>query len=68
MAPTIARRLEEDRLGRRARQIERAMSALKDHAIHRHPLTGTTPPELQRAIADFGTELEAIRRHLAGRD
>ena len=39
-------------------KIERTMSALKDRAVYRHPVTGTTPPALQCAIADFGIELE----------
>ena len=64
MPATIARQLEQDRLHHRAQQIERVMAALKDRAVHRHAVTGKTPPALQHAIADFGSELKAIRRRL----
>ncbi len=43
------------------------MSALRDHAVYRHTVTGTTPPALQQVMADFGIELESIRRRLAAR-
>jgi hypothetical protein len=64
MPATIARQLEQDRLHHRARQIERAMAALKDRAVYRHAVTGKTPAALQHAIADFSSELKAIRRRL----
>ena len=65
MPATVARRLEEERLRHRARHIDRVMSALRDRAVYRHAVTGTTPPGLQQAIADFGHELDAIRRQLS---
>jgi hypothetical protein len=68
MPGTIARELEQERLRHRARQIERVMSALSDRAVYRHDVTGTTPPGLRRAIADFGIELDVIRRRLSRTD
>ena len=68
MPGTIARELEQDRLRHRARQIERVMSALRDRAVYRHAVKGQTPPALQRAIADFGVELDSIRRRLSHTD
>ena len=65
MPGTITRELEQQRLHHRARQIERVMSALRDRAVYRHTVTGTTPPALQRAISDFGVELDSIRRRLS---
>jgi hypothetical protein len=67
MSGTIATELEHERLRHRARQIERVLSALRDRAVYRHAVTGTTPSGLRRAIADFGVELESIRRRLAER-
>mgnify|MGYP001295898029 CR=1 FL=1 len=64
MSTTIAIQLEEERLRHRARRIERVLTELKDRAVYRHAVTGTTPPGLQRAIADFGRELDAVRRRL----
>ncbi|HET9740384.1 MAG TPA: hypothetical protein VFP78_19900 [Solirubrobacteraceae bacterium] len=68
MPGTIARELEQERLHDRARQIERVMSALRDRAVYRHTVTGTTPPALRRAISDFGVELDSIRRRLSHTD
>jgi hypothetical protein len=65
MPGTIARQVERERLDHRARQIERVMSALRDRAVYRHTVTGTTPPALRRAISDFGVELDSIRRRLS---
>lgn len=65
MRATIAREFEQERLHHRARQIERVMSALRDRAVYRHTVTGTTPPALKRAISDFGGELDSIRRRLS---
>lgn len=67
MSATIASELERERLRHRALQIERVMSALRDRAVYRHAVTGTTPPPLTRAISDFGIELESIRRRLAAK-
>jgi hypothetical protein len=67
MPATIATQLEQDRLRHRAQQIERVMAALRDRAVYRHAVTARTPPGLQRAIADFGIELKAIRRRGANR-
>lgn len=68
MPVTIARELEQERLRHRARQIERVVSALRDRAVYRHAVTGATPPALRRAIADFGVELDSIRRRLSHTD
>ena len=68
MPGTIARELEQERLLHRARQSERVMSALRDRAVYRHTVTGTTPPALRRAISDFGVELDSIRRRLSHTD
>lgn len=68
MPGTIARKLEQERLRHREQQIERVMSALRDRAVYRHDVTGTTPPALRRAISDFGVELDSIRRRLSHTD
>ena len=68
MPGTIARELEQQRLHHRARQIERVMSALRGRAVYRHTVTGSTPPALRRAIADFGVELDSIRHRLSRTD
>ncbi len=61
---TISIRLERDRLEHRMRRIERVTSALRDRAVYRHAVMGTTPPPLRRAIADFELELIGMRRRL----
>jgi len=40
---------DRDRLEHRARRIELAIAALRDRAVYRHAVTGTTPPPLDRA-------------------
>jgi hypothetical protein len=62
---TITSRLERDRLEYRAHRIERVVSALEDRAIYRHATSGVTPGPLDRAIADFHTELARIRGRLS---
>ena len=62
MPGTIARELEQERLH------DRALSALRDRAVYRHTVTGTTPPAFRRAISDFGVELDSIRRRLSHTD
>jgi hypothetical protein len=63
-SPTLGARLERDRLLHRAQRIERAMDALRDRAVYRHEITGTTPPPLRSAMADFNRELVRLRRRL----
>lgn len=51
------------RLEQRARQLERVLQRLR----HRARATDAGPAErtgLQRAVADFGQELEQVRRRL----
>ena len=64
VSTTLAADAQQDRLRHRARQIERVTAALRDRAVYRHAVSGTTPPALQRAIADFELELRSIRRQL----
>jgi hypothetical protein len=63
-ANTVAPWLERDRLERRVRRIELAIAALRDRAVYRHAVTGTTPPPLDGAIKDFETELFGVRQQL----
>jgi hypothetical protein len=64
MPTTIADSLEVERLRHRAHQLERVLAALRDRAVYRHAVTGSTPAPLERAIADFAIELGKIRRRL----
>ncbi len=64
-ADLIDPRIERDRLLRRTRQIQMVTSALRDRAVYRHTVLGTTPPPLRRAIADFERELATMRHRLA---
>jgi hypothetical protein len=61
---TVAPSLERDRLERRVRRIELTIAALRERAVYRHPVIGTTPPPLRRAIGDFEAELAGIRTQL----
>ncbi len=61
----IAAQLEKNRLELRARRIELVIYALRDRAVYRHGTSGAAPAALQRAIADFGSQLGATRRRLA---
>lgn len=63
-AATIALQLERDRLEHRVRRIELVTSALRDRAVYRHAVMGTTPLPLRAAIEDFEIELAAMRRRL----
>lgn len=40
------------------------MNALRDRAVYRHEITGTTPPPLGSAMADFNRELVRVKRRL----
>jgi len=63
-ANTVASWLDRDRLEHRVRRIELAIAALRERAVYRHAVTGTTPPALDGAIDDFETELAAARQQL----
>ena len=56
--------LEHERLECRVRRIELAIAALRDRAVYRHPVIGTTPPPVHRAIKDFETKLAGAREQL----
>ena len=56
--------VERDRLERRVRRMELAIAALRDRAVYRHPVIGTTPPPVHRAIKDFETKLADTRERL----
>jgi len=62
---TVARSIDRDRLEHRVRRIELAIAALRDRAVYRHAVTGTTPPPLHCAIEDFETELGGVRQQLS---
>jgi hypothetical protein len=61
---TVARRLERDRLEHRLRRIEVVTSALRERAVYRHTVEGTTPAPLREAITSFELELDDIRSQL----
>jgi hypothetical protein len=61
---TVGPWLDRDRLERRVRRFELAIAALRDRAVYRHAVTGTTPPLLDRAIKDFETDLAGVRQQL----
>jgi hypothetical protein len=62
--PSLGSRLERDRLLHRAQRIERVIDALRDRAVYRHEITGSTPPPLRSAMADFNHELVRLKRRL----
>jgi hypothetical protein len=62
---TLGALLERDRLLHRAQRIERVIAALRDRAVYRHEVTGTTPLPLHAAMADFHRELAVLKRRLA---
>jgi hypothetical protein len=64
-SPTLGSRLERDRLLHRAQRIERVIAALRERSVYRHELTGTTPPPLGSAMADFNGELVRLKRRLS---
>jgi hypothetical protein len=64
MHATVGSHLEADRLRRRTRQIERVIAALRDRAAYRRRVTGAAPAAMDRAIADFDTELAAARNRM----
>ena len=64
MHVTVSSRPEADRLRHRTRQIERVVTALRDRAAYRRRVTGTTPPRMDRAIADFDIELKTAEDRL----
>lgn len=61
---TIALRLERDRLEHRLGRIEIVTSALRERAVYRHTVLGTTPAPLRDAIETFELECEEIHRRL----
>ncbi len=61
----MAHRLERDRLEQRIRRIERVTAALRDRAVYRHAVMGTTPLPLRHAIGEFEVELAGMRRRLS---
>ena len=63
--PTLASRLERDRLLLRARRIERVLAALEDRSVHPGMTVAETPPPLRHAIADFRIELRQLKRRLS---
>jgi hypothetical protein len=62
---TIGIELERQRLRHREQRMERVLSALHDRAVYRHAVSGETPRPLRQAIAEFGRELNHVRRRLA---
>lgn len=64
-ADTIALELEHDRLRRRMRRMELVTAALRDRAVYRQGVTGTTPAPLRHAIEGFESELASMRLRLA---
>ena len=61
---TVAFRIERDRLQQRLRRIEVVTSALRERAVYRHTVLGTTPAPLRDAIRSFELEIRDLRRRL----
>ncbi len=61
---TIALDLERDRLQHRLERLEAVLAALRDRAVYRHAVTGSTPLPLRQAIHGFELEIAGFRRRL----
>jgi hypothetical protein len=59
--PTLARRLERDRVLHRTARIERVVRELRRRAEDRRRLSGSVPAPLGLAIKDFENELRGLR-------
>ncbi len=62
--PTASLQAEQDRLEHRIRRVALVTTALRERAVYRHRVIGTTPEPLVQAIADFEIELATMRRRL----